>query len=795
LFVSIDFVFPPGSSLPFTVQPVKPAGLVFASEPMSLEMVSSSPLPPSQIPAVPAGLLGVGQDKVEHVVPICSHDILPAAAISGYSVSVAGNRYVLPSVSPNALVRADAFAHAYQHILFGDAGSALFPTASDLVNRLSRLRLFFAPAFAESEALSDVDNFQWPVGLFDRDRELLSSLGSFEAVVEYHAAIHRAAGINESRIREWLPDAPQLEKLVRIAEFGVEIDVDDDFVPFRRDSKFRTLQQRLLPVYRKHAFNLWNKNMGLLFRLSDLSPDVLAKLHTGNECHWTPKPDCAIGRFLIDCSNVGPDRVPLNGGTAKEKGIARYQKVVLPTLMQVILKWNAYRLEHKLGWWDMIMFKEDVTNCFNQIAFSTSSSKLLCAMVDYETVFVMITCGFGHTVTPMAWDMIGHGILNQVRLRVFCPTDMYVDDIFGAGKTNHVLPAREVVREITYGAVGPGAMNIKKAHLGPEEEILGFLIDFIHAIIRPKDKAIDKLFFLFFSFDAEVAQPLDFWQCLLSMVNLYSTCIRGMRPFVAAIQQMTHRCGKNAHKSKATPSALFAIEMWRAASVLLIHNRLSMSIPLDIFILSPSSQCDLELISDASPWRLAAGLYHPETKELLGWSTLLLPFAKGKENTFQTHREYLGHLFSLLLVLNFVRKTSFRDSSMITYRWINDNTGALAWAEKDKCSSLASQFACLAVSQLNLLSNIWLMGSVHLPGILMGDIDKMSRKEFHEDNGSDIRNVCPSLLPRLFVPLETIEIVRLFTACDPALQLTCPADYHANFICVHEYIRSIIDTL
>ena len=54
----------------------------------------------------------------------------------------------------------------------------------------------------------------------------------------------------------------------------------------------------------------------------------------------------------------------------------------------------------------MIMFKEDVTNCFNnQIAFSTSSSKLLCAiiMIDYETVFVMITCGFGHTVTtPMA---------------------------------------------------------------------------------------------------------------------------------------------------------------------------------------------------------------------------------------------------------------------------------------------------------------------------------------------------------------------------------------------------------
>jgi len=52
-------------------------------------------------------------------------------------------------------------------------------------------------------------------------------------------------------------------------------------------------------------------------------------------------------------------------------------------------------------------------------------------------------------------------------------------------------------------------MNIKKAHLGPVEEILlGFLIDFIHAIIRPKDKASEKKCSScssIFGFDAEVA--------------------------------------------------------------------------------------------------------------------------------------------------------------------------------------------------------------------------------------------------------------------------------------------------
>ena len=40
-----------------------------------------------------------------------------------------------------------------------------------------------------------------------------------------------------------------------------------------------------------------------------------------------------------------------------------------------------------------------------------------------------------------------------------------------------------------------------------------------------------------------------------------------------------------------------------------------------------------------------------------------------------------------------------------SYQWVNDNTGAIAWVNANKCSSLASSFACMAVSQLNMLTD------------------------------------------------------------------------------------------
>jgi hypothetical protein len=65
--------------------------------------------------------------------------------------------------------------------------------------------------------------------------------------------------------------------------------------------------------------------------------------------------------------------------------------------------------------------------------------------------------------------------------------------------------------------------------------ILGWLIDLSKtsgAVMRPKDEAIDKLCYLFFSsFDALKPQPLVVWQSLQSLTERYSMGLRGMRGY------------------------------------------------------------------------------------------------------------------------------------------------------------------------------------------------------------------------------------------------------------------------
>ena len=600
-------------------------------------------------------------------------------------ISVRGNQFRLSVAFDQISACTGAYLLAEQyHACLSSSQPDLIPLAA-LCSHLDTLRVFFAPSRAEAAALEAASDFKWSDEVLNRDRDLLVNLGSLEAVVTHYRSLHQAKGINESRVREWLGDDPNLEKMLEIATIGGQVDVDDDFVPFRRSAPLRSLQQRLLPVYRKHAFKMHQSGKGLLFRLSDIPPAILGQMHTANECHWVTKPGVPAGRFIIDCSNVGPMEVPLNGGTAKEKGIARYQQVHLPSIITVLRKWDAYRRLHALEWADMWIFKTDIASCFNQISWSFPAVLNLATMVDDSVVFVMLTGGFGHCVTPMIWSLFGDAITRRVRREVECPIDTYVDDTFGAGSFLHVSIAQPVVWSCTKGPIGPTAIEHDKDVFAQVAEILGYHIDMLTATIRPRDKALDKLFFVVFNFNFLVAQPLVVWQCLSSLVNMYSHVLRGLRPFVSPILRMVKICGSRPHsKAIATASTIFAIEIWRAAMIIVARNRTALSVPLDYFILGEASPSVVRIVSDASPWRLAAALYHARSGALLAWSTILLPFPKDAEGRFQMNREFLGHLFSLLLLLKYHGRA--QQSTPLLYEWVNDNRGALAWSATHKCS-------------------------------------------------------------------------------------------------------------
>ena len=136
---------------------------------------------------------------------------------------------------------------------------------------------------------------------------------------------------------------------------------------------------------------------------------------------------------------------------------------------------------------------------------------------------------------------------------------------------------------------------MKKNVFSQITEILGIQVNCIEGTLRPKDKALDKLFFVLFSVDITAAQGLKYWECISSSVTLYSPYMRGMRPFVAAINNMTS-VASDLHKAKAKPLACLAMSMWRAAIVMCMADPEAMSVSIDTFVRNPRAKEDIHPI-------------------------------------------------------------------------------------------------------------------------------------------------------------------------------------------------------
>ena len=707
------------------------------------------------------------------------------------SIKVQGADFKLPDFALPQLQVSAVLATKYMEIL---CGTTLCQNKSgrELSSHLSALIVSFSRSAAEAAALQDAAGYEIPEDLLDADVTKLRELGSFDALIDYHNNKQKESALNVDRIDDNLRADPNYQKIRELVDTGVVIDTAADFKPIHRTAKFRNLQVRMLPVYCKAVAEMHAKNKVLLFRIADIPPEIYESMHTANEYHWRPEPGKVAGRPLLDCSNCAPGEIPLNSEETKLLGIQRYQRVVLPTFRQILLAWDNYRIARGLQWTDMWIFKADIAGCFNQLHWAKSAVRLMGFVLQVGILMIMLTCGFGVGVTPMVWSLLGDAMNIKVNAAGPCVVFTFVDDFLGSGSLVDALQSQEIAHNVIRAVMGFEGLSVKKNVFSQTAEILGILVNCVDGTLRPKDKALDKLFFVLFSIDIKKPQSLKYWQCLSSLVNLYSPFLRGMRPFVAAINHMTRKATV-VYAAKAPPYVCFAIAVWRAALVISMLDPEALSVSLLAFVRNPTEKRIYSTIADASGWRLCAAIYHPVTFILLAWATYRLPYAKDYECKSQGHREYLGYLFSVLLMLRYVKHSGSTEEQPFQYRWINDNKGALQWADKEKCSSLASQFACLAVTQIHMFSNLYRENTDHLPGVEMGEIDLMSRMEDGETLDSErIRRVCPSLKPSLMIDMDTPLTNALFVLCDPSIQLVHETDHHNAFEKVYAIVKELV---
>jgi hypothetical protein len=117
-------------------------------------------------------------------------------------------------------------------------------------------------------------------------------------------------------------------------------------------------------------------------------------------------------------------------------------------------------------------------------------------------IMIMLTCGFGVGITPMVWSLVGDALNRCVQALCMCIIFTIVDDFFGAGSLQHASDAQEHVHNAIKRTLGYDGLSVKKNVFAQTAEILGFHVDFPTGTVRPKDGAIEKMFFVLFRINA-----------------------------------------------------------------------------------------------------------------------------------------------------------------------------------------------------------------------------------------------------------------------------------------------------
>jgi len=432
---------------------------------------------------------------------------------------------------------------------------------------------------------------------------------------------------------------------------------------------------------------------------------------------------------------------------------------------------------------DCSLYKDDMDNAFGQIDLDPESARLMCIPIGETHTCLQFTGNFGEQRMPVIFQVgISAPCVRLIRSKISGCMLGYVDDHVGMAHDSVVHQDKALGQSILRAAICDSIISVKKDEPPAKEaEVIGYHVSMLTGLIRPKDSACDKMLVVFLSCDVKANHPLKFWELTAGLAERYSWVLIGMRSFVTPFHHMKAIVGtKKGHVKKADSSARFCLEIWRVVTTMLYLNRDAVSIPWMSLARAAVHNITALTKSDASPWKLCAGIYST-TGDLLAWTTYELPYSKETSELHQNHRERMGELLSLILA--YKTKPLYGGTVHVCMKWTSDNTSAIKWAVDNKCSSRTGQIANMVIVWFQIVAQVNVMQVAWIPGIAMKEIDDGSR---------DVPN--DKLNPVTFVHTnrEGSALDQLFRLCDPDSTLQVHSDHHAVFMQVHRLLLSIV---
>lgn len=309
-------------------------------------------------------------------------------------------------------------------------------------------------------------------------------------------------------------------------------------------------------VERGDAVVVWEKE------LLGLSPELLNFIAP----HWVPKEGKVAGRVIGDASR---NPFPLNDQNDRETIRERYGRKVDPTFDSVALLLFSKVCEHGAG--NLLAWKSDVSNAFNQIDVAASHVAKQTLSVSGGVAVVQVTMTFGSNTSANAFGACTRVARAAVAGACGTDVDAHTDDLFGCDIKEKVVGTDETpgilvkVVQVIEGFLGPGSANQEKTIYGESLEIIGWEWDLKHGV-RAKEKNYRKMRDAFAAVKEGQAMPVRFWMGLSAMVSRYQKVLphlRWLRPVLTRVHAMREGCQWNSKDAliKADEAALQAIRI------------------------------------------------------------------------------------------------------------------------------------------------------------------------------------------------------------------------------------------
>lgn len=586
---------------------------------------------------------------------------------------------------------------------------------NDIQDYLSNLATIESAVIYANQKL-DIDLV--PINLLKRDAELLkqcnNNYGDF-----IQTAITRLNNNNE-RLRQEVVDKifqhyKNYKAIKDLASYGGRIWTENEFQPCSQPIPLRNNIRKLESALLVQIIKLWKA-----YKIIVLPTNKLSQLNVHfNSAHWVSDKQKPLGRFIVDCTN-GNDKQVVNTLYNLEQAKAFYGQMKLPSIKDVVFIIRKLVDTSTNKKENIYLWKLDISGAFNQFTMGVESTKFLAVQISESISIVYIVGLFGLNSAPVMYTVISDAIQWQMT-NSNINSSTYVDDTLGVSidlqtASNDFNKAKCIIKDI----LGPSSIDDKSDKIIPPSKRLdhiGWTIDIEKWCILPNTKGIYKLlYYSHIGTTININSPAGTrtFEILASLASRYNIVFKGLSPFIRSLYILSYH-----HTNSDTDITLGRISafMWKMAAISAYHNMDNITMSIDD-LFDEFNNNVLYVKTDASPTGIGI-IIRDSNYQILHVCSYILPYHM-IESKYQNLRELHGIVLCLLIII----KYKHNKSKLI---WYGDNMSAIAWVKKNVAKSSAA-FATFAVySWLLTFANVFIQPQ-HIPGISMGDVDKLSRQ-------------------------------------------------------------------